>query len=71
MFLIENKIGIEYDGEYWHSLPNMKKRDNLKNKICKEKGIKLIRVKEKDWQNNQEKIKNYLKEEINGFKEIV
>ena len=57
IFLEENNIGIEYDGEYWHSLPKMKKRDYLKNKICKEKGIKLIRVKEKDWKNNKEKVK--------------
>ena len=49
----------------------MKKRDYLKNKICKEKGIKLIRVKEKDWKNNKEKVKKNLMEEINGFKEIV
>lgn len=57
IFLEENNIGIEYDGEYWHNLPKMKKRDYLKNKICKEKGIKLIRVKEKDWKNNKEKVK--------------
>ena len=71
IFLEENNIGIEYDGEYWHNLPKMKKRDYLKNKICKEKGIKLIRVKEKDWKNNKEKVKKNLMEEINGFKEIV
>lgn len=57
IFLEENNIGIEYDGEYWHNLPKMKKRDYIKNKICKEKGIKLIRVKEKDWKNNKEKVK--------------
>ena len=71
IFLEENNIGIEYDGEYWHNLPKMKKRDYIKNKICKEKGIKLIRVKEKDWKNNKEKVKKNLMEEINGFKEIV
>ena len=71
IFLEENNIGIEYDGEYWHSLPKMKKRDYLKNKICKEKGIKLIRVKEKDWKNDKEKVKKILMEEINGFKKIV
>ena len=71
IFLEENNIGIEYDGEYWHNLPKMKKRDYLKNKICKEKGIKLIRVKEKDWKNDKEKVKKILMEEINGFKKIV
>lgn len=71
IFLEENNIGIEYDGEYWHNLPKMKKRDYIKNKICKEKGIKLIRVKEKDWKNNKEKVKKNLMEEINGFKEII
>lgn len=42
------KIGIEYDGDFWHSIPKMKKRDVLKNNICKKKGIKLIRVLESD-----------------------
>ena len=55
-FLIENsngkeldiyipslKIGIEYDGLFWHK---NKKRDLEKDKICYDNSIKLIRVRE-------------------------
>lgn len=63
IFIPELKVGIEYDGDYWHSLPNMKRRDNLKLNICTKKGIKLIRVLESDWIKNKDKIKcNILKE---------
>lgn len=50
------KIGIEYDGEYWHysdwaikngSLDKIKKKELL----CAKNGIYLIRVREKDWNN--------------------
>ena len=52
------KIAIEYDGEYWHfsdwaikqgSLNRMKRKD----KICLEKGIKLLRIREKDFLNDK------------------
>lgn len=52
----ENKIAIEYDGEH-HFSPKqygeeifkyVKKLDNIKNNLCKEKGIKLLRIGYKD-----------------------
>lgn len=59
-------IGIEYDGDYWHSLPDMIERDEEKNNLCKEKNINLIRVKESDWLNNNELEKLRIMEIING-----
>lgn len=69
--MTDKKIGIEYDGDYWHSLPDMKKRDSLKEHICKSKGIKLIRIKESEWQKDKQKIKLILEEEINGSKKTI
>lgn len=43
IFIPKYKIGIEYDGQYYHS--NMNK-DIVKNKLCEKKGITLIRVRE-------------------------
>ncbi len=43
------KTGIEYDGEYWHETRFDK--DNEKDKMCKQKGIRLIRIREGDLQN--------------------
>lgn len=59
-------LGIEYDGDYWRSLPDMIERDHKKDFICKEKNIRLIRVKECDWVRNNEKIKSELREALNG-----
>lgn len=59
------RIGIEYDGDYWHSLPDMKRRDHLKNKICRDKNIHLIRVAESHWLKDSDRIKNLLLEDIN------
>ncbi|MCP4912813.1 MAG: hypothetical protein GY909_06820 [Oligoflexia bacterium] len=40
------KVAIEYDGEAWHK-KNTLKREERKYQICKERGIKLIRLREK------------------------
>lgn len=65
IFIPELNIGIEYDGDYWHNLPAMIERDTKKDEICKQKQIHLIRIREKDWKNNNEYVKNFLKEELN------
>ena len=39
-------LGIEYDGEAWHRKDKLK-REQKKYKKCVEKGIKLIRIREK------------------------
>lgn len=54
------RIGIEYDGDYWHNLPNMVKRDSIKNTYCVSNNIELIRIKESDWLKNKQLIKNSL-----------
>ena len=41
------------------------KRDEIKNNLCKLKNIKLIRIKEFDWDNNKQNIQTYIKGLIN------
>lgn len=43
VYLPEYKIGIEYDGEAWHQDT---KKDKAKNRLCREKDIQLIRIRE-------------------------
>ena len=62
--LKELNLAFEYDGDYWHSLPDMIERDRQKDLICKQKGIYLFRVKENDWKKNKSKICNEIKEKI-------
>ena len=42
------KVGIEYDGAYYHSSEKSKIRDQKKDRLLTDNGIRLIRVKESD-----------------------
>lgn len=64
IYIPELKLGIEYDGDYWHSLPALQERDKRKDLVCKERGIKLIRISESQWHNDNSTVKNMLKEHI-------
>lgn len=46
-----DKILIEFDGTYWHSLPGRKESDKIKNEISKRNGYTLIRVKDTEAKN--------------------
>lgn len=43
---------IEVDGDYWHSLPNVKERDSRKDKYLKSKGINVVHIKECELKTN-------------------
>lgn len=42
----------------------MVKRDQMKDDICKEKGIQLIRIKESDWKNRKHEVEKLLEEKL-------
>ena len=46
IYIPSQKVAIEYDGEVWHKSKKKNEIDNRKNKICKEYGIGLIRIRE-------------------------
>ena len=51
------KFAIEYDGSFWHKSEKSKERDERKFELCKEKGIRLLRVVEAEgslesWDSN-------------------
>lgn len=68
VFIPSLSAALEYDGDYWHSLPDMIERDKVKNEMCKEKNLTLIRVKESDWTKNNMNEKNRILEILNGCK---
>ena len=53
----ELNLLIEFDGTYWHSLPSAISNDKRKNAYIKRyyKHLKLLRIKEKDWDNAKNK----------------
>lgn len=46
IYIPSARIGIEYDGIFWHSDKKSLLREETKYRICKENGIKLFRIKE-------------------------
>ena len=61
IFIPSLNLGIEFDGDYWHSKEGAKEKDERKNRLCEERGIKLLRIKEEDWDNNKENVKEEIK----------
>lgn len=54
IYIPELKVGIEYDGVYWHhKKAATAEREQRKYDICKNHGIKLIRVREKRKHENE------------------
>lgn len=81
IYLPDLKIGFEFDGTFWHADPRFYKPDDLikeqtaaqiwekdevKNKLAESLGIKLIRIKEYDWDNFKIDIKEKIKKLIIG-----
>lgn len=68
IYIPKLKIAIEYNGIYWHStnVKNNKYYHQNKTKLCYDKGIQLIHIWENEWTNNKDKIKQQLKELLNG-----
>lgn len=45
-FLPDLLKAVEYDGSHWHEKKESKDRDERTNIYCKERGVKLVRIKE-------------------------
>lgn len=54
VYLPDIKVGIEYDGNYFHSSEYSKKKEFEKDRILNENGIKIIHIKE----SNENKVSN-------------
>lgn len=54
-FKLGNNI-IEFDGEYWHSRPEQIKKDKERDEYLIKKGYNLLRVKERDYYKDKEKV---------------
>lgn len=63
IYIPDKHIGIEYNGDYWHS--TYQKQDAYyhiaKTQRAKDHNIRLIHIFEHEWLLKQNKIKNYLK----------
>ena len=53
---------IECNGLYWHSKPDRKKCDKIKKQLCKDQGIDLLVITDKEWNDDVDKCKNKIQE---------
>ena len=51
IWLHDIKAAIEFNGTYWHSIPNIVESDKFKKIQCESKGIRLLTISESDWVN--------------------
>ena len=51
IWLPDIKVAIEFNGTYWHSIPNIVESDKFKKIQCESKGIRLLTIPESDWDN--------------------
>jgi len=72
IYIPEKKIGIEFNGLYWHSETHGKDRKYHLEKTlnCLQKNIQLIHIFEDEWLFKQDIVKNRLKQILNYFNGI-
>lgn len=58
IFIPSKNVAIEYDGAYWHK--DKAERDLYKTTMCECLGIRLVHVKDRDWQNNKDIVKSII-----------
>lgn len=65
IFIPDKNIAFEYNGLYWHSTINKKKKYHYdKWKKCQDRGIQLITIWEDDWKYKNELTKSLIKNKI-------
>ena len=64
VFILENKIVVQWDGEYWHSLPKRAALDKSQDAYMKKCGYKVLRFSEKDEYNNTDRVKEAIYESV-------
>ena len=64
------KIAIEFNGTYWHSYKIKGSKYHLeKSIVCQKEGYRLIHIYEYEWINNNDQIKQYLRDILTEYKE--
>lgn len=66
IYLPDYKLGIEFNGLYWHSelVKNDPEYHLNKNKMCNDMGIKLIHIWEDDWIYKRDIIKSIIRNKL-------
>lgn len=72
IYIPELKIGIEYNGLYWHSEAVHKSSYHLdKTQYFNKDGIRIIHIFENEWSDRKVQVKSFLKRELAYNKNVV
>ncbi len=73
IYIPQYKIGIEYDGLYWHSEDRgMDKFHHIKKyNECINNGIRLIRIFSDEWNKSKKIVKSRIKHILNGHNRVI
>lgn len=68
IYIPELRKAIEFNGEYWHYHPTHFKPGKHSNKsnLCRQKGIKLLHIREDLWLRDKEKMKKVILKFLNN-----
>jgi very-short-patch-repair endonuclease len=62
----EEKVVVEFDGDYWHSLPRTAAKDRRKDAALLEEGYQVVRVKQSAYEQNPEEQVQRIADALNG-----
>jgi hypothetical protein len=75
IYVPELKLGIEYNGLYWHNEnspePRLRQYHREKMKLANEQGIRLITIFEDEWLARTEQVKNFLASAVHSRKKSI
>lgn len=67
IWLPEIKVAIEYNGTYWHSLPERIASDKFKRLQCESNGIQLVVITEHEWSIDRRGCEELLRRIVNSL----
>lgn len=72
IYIPEKKLGIELNGLYWYSYNYIESKEDIyKHKIkldmCNEKGVDLIQITDKEWNENKSIVKSIIRNKLSLY----
>jgi len=68
IYVPEFRLGVEYNGMYWHSEDKKKHKEKLD--ICNSSNIKLLQIWDVEWKSKKEIVKSILRSKLNKTTKI-
>ncbi len=72
IFIPEFNVGIEFNGNYWHSdkFKDVNYHQNKTN-LCEKNNIKLLQIFEDEWLNKKDIIKSIIRSKLDCYEDII